>query len=167
MQINLQIINTIRVLENKREMVFSWSPHRTGQLYGKESLHPPGTTAMFWTTKKKRPVEIANGEIEINKGSTWKEWGVTRDYTVKRASVCNYSVVTLPVIQVHVQEPPGVVKSCRLAEAGGSTEMASLKLVQDEHKVFPWLRTFITRKLRGLQTYFLPLLTTTTTHRSL
>ena len=30
--------------------------------------------------------------------------------------------------------------------------------VQGEHKVFPWLQTFITRKLRGIQTYFLPLL---------
>jgi len=26
-----------------------------------------------------------------------------------------------------------------------------------EHKVFSWLHTFITRKLRGIQTYFLPL----------
>jgi len=31
--------------------------------------------------------------------------------------------------------------------------------VQGEHKVFPWRQTFITRKLRGIQTYFfLPLL---------
>jgi len=31
--------------------------------------------------------------------------------------------------------------------------------LQDEHKFFPWLQTFITRKLRGIQTYFfLPLL---------
>jgi len=26
--------------------------------------------------------------------------------------------------------------------------------IQGKHKVFPWLQTFITRKLRGLQTYF-------------
>jgi len=26
--------------------------------------------------------------------------------------------------------------------------------VQGEHKVFPWLQTFITRKLCGIQTYF-------------
>jgi hypothetical protein len=26
--------------------------------------------------------------------------------------------------------------------------------VQGEHKVFPWLQTFITRKLHGIQTYF-------------
>jgi hypothetical protein len=30
--------------------------------------------------------------------------------------------------------------------------------VQGEHKVFPLLQTFITRKLRGIKTYFLPLL---------
>jgi hypothetical protein len=30
--------------------------------------------------------------------------------------------------------------------------------MQGEHKVFPYLQTFITRKLRGIQTYFLPLL---------
>jgi hypothetical protein len=30
--------------------------------------------------------------------------------------------------------------------------------IQSEHKVFPWLQTFITRKLHGIQTYFLPLL---------
>jgi len=30
--------------------------------------------------------------------------------------------------------------------------------IQGEHKVFPWLQTFITRKLRGIQTFFfLPL----------
>jgi len=34
-----------------------------------------------------------------------------------------------------------------------------LNYLQGEHKVFPWLQTFITRKLRGIQTYFfLPLL---------
>ena len=27
------------------------------------------------------------------------------------------------------------------------------KHIQGEHKVFPWLQTFITRKLRGIQTY--------------
>ena len=26
--------------------------------------------------------------------------------------------------------------------------------IQGDHKVFPWLQTFITRKLRGIQTYF-------------
>jgi len=26
--------------------------------------------------------------------------------------------------------------------------------IQGEHKVFPWLQTYITRKLRGIQTYF-------------
>ena len=26
--------------------------------------------------------------------------------------------------------------------------------IQGEHKIFPWLQTFITRKLRGIQTYF-------------
>jgi len=26
--------------------------------------------------------------------------------------------------------------------------------IQGEHKVFPWLQTFIARKLRGIQTYF-------------
>ena len=31
-------------------------------------------------------------------------------------------------------------------------------IVQGEHKVFPWLQTFITRKLREIQTFFLPLL---------
>jgi hypothetical protein len=30
--------------------------------------------------------------------------------------------------------------------------------VQGEHKFFPSLQTFFTRKLRGIQTYFLPLL---------
>ena len=31
--------------------------------------------------------------------------------------------------------------------------------LQGEHKIFPWMQTFITRKLRGTQTYFLlPLL---------
>jgi len=30
--------------------------------------------------------------------------------------------------------------------------------LQGEHKVFPSLQTFITRKLPGIQTYFLPLL---------
>jgi len=29
--------------------------------------------------------------------------------------------------------------------------------IQGEHKVFPWLQTFVTRKLRGIQTYFLSL----------
>ena len=29
--------------------------------------------------------------------------------------------------------------------------------IQGEHKVFPWLQTFITKKLREIQTYFLPL----------
>jgi len=29
-----------------------------------------------------------------------------------------------------------------------------IKIVQGEHKVFPWLWTFITRKLLGIQTYF-------------
>jgi len=27
-------------------------------------------------------------------------------------------------------------------------------IIKSEHKVFPWLQTFITRKLRGIQTYF-------------
>jgi len=27
-------------------------------------------------------------------------------------------------------------------------------ILQGEHKIFPWLHTFITRKLRGIQTYF-------------
>jgi hypothetical protein len=31
-------------------------------------------------------------------------------------------------------------------------------VIQGEHTVFPWLQTFITRNLRGIQTYFLPLL---------
>jgi hypothetical protein len=31
-------------------------------------------------------------------------------------------------------------------------------VIQSEHKVFPWLQTFTIRKLRGVQTYFLPLL---------
>ena len=26
--------------------------------------------------------------------------------------------------------------------------------IQVEHKVFPWLQTFITRRLRGIQTFF-------------
>ena len=26
--------------------------------------------------------------------------------------------------------------------------------IQGEHKVFPWLQTFIRRNLRGIQTYF-------------
>jgi len=29
-----------------------------------------------------------------------------------------------------------------------------LFVIQGENKVFPWLQTFITRKLRGIQTYF-------------
>jgi len=29
-----------------------------------------------------------------------------------------------------------------------------LRYIQGEHKVFPWLQTFVTRKLRGIQTYF-------------
>ena len=28
-----------------------------------------------------------------------------------------------------------------------------IKIIQSEHKVFPWLQTFITRKLRGIKTY--------------
>jgi hypothetical protein len=32
---------------------------------------------------------------------------------------------------------------------------AKLSDIQGEHKVFPWLQTFITRKLRGIQTFFL------------
>ena len=35
---------------------------------------------------------------------------VTQDYTVKIASICNYSVVTQPVIQVHAQGAPSAVK---------------------------------------------------------
>ena len=31
-------------------------------------------------------------------------------------------------------------------------------IIQGEHQVFPCLQTFITRKLRGIQTYFLQLL---------
>jgi len=26
--------------------------------------------------------------------------------------------------------------------------------IQGEYKIFPWLQTFITRKLRGIQTFF-------------
>ena len=34
-----------------------------------------------------------------------------------------------------------------------------MTIIQSEHKVFPWLQTFITRKLSGIQTlFFLPLL---------
>ena len=33
-------------------------------------------------------------------------------------------------------------------------EFQEERLLQGEHKVFPWLQTFITRKLRGIQTYF-------------
>jgi hypothetical protein len=72
---------------------------------------------MFRTTEKKRPVEIPNGEIDKNRGSTWKRRGVTQDYAVKTALICNYSVVTQPVIQVHAQRVPSVVKSSRLTEA--------------------------------------------------
>jgi len=28
------------------------------------------------------------------------------------------------------------------------------RIIQSEHKVFPWLQAFIARKLRGMQTYF-------------
>jgi hypothetical protein len=38
--------------------------------------------------------------------------------------------------------------------------------VQGEHKVFPGLQTFITRKLRGIQIYFLPVLITNLMHNS-
>jgi hypothetical protein len=37
-----------------------------------------------------------------------------------------------------------------------STQL-QLTNIQGEHKVFPWLQIFITRKLLGIQTYFLPL----------
>ena len=33
--------------------------------------------------------------------------------------------------------------------------MLACAITQGEHKVFPWLQTFITRKLRGIQTFFL------------
>jgi len=36
----------------------------------------------------------------------------------------------------------------------GIKERDMIKIVQGEHKVFPWLWTFITRKLLGIQTYF-------------
>jgi len=36
---------------------------------------------------------------------------------------------------------------------GESASMLHLE-VQGEHKVFPWLQTSVTRKLRGIQTYF-------------
>ena len=32
--------------------------------------------------------------------------------------------------------------------------LLTLYNIQGEHKVFPWLQTFLTRKLRGIQTYF-------------
>jgi len=32
------------------------------------------------------------------------------------------------------------------------TKTKSANNIQGEHKVFPWLQTFITRKLRGIQT---------------
>jgi len=40
-----------------------------------------------------------------------------------------------------------------------STDFQNSKLlisykVQGEHKVFPWIQTFITTKLRGIQTFF-------------
>jgi hypothetical protein len=36
--------------------------------------------------------------------------------------------------------------------------LSSSSEIQGEHNFFPWLQTFITRKLRGIQTYFvLPL----------
>jgi hypothetical protein len=33
--------------------------------------------------------------------------------------------------------------------------MEMLAVIQGEHKAFPWLQIFITRKLRGIQTFFL------------
>jgi hypothetical protein len=42
----------------------------------------------------------------------------------------------------------------------------SLSDIQGEHKVFPWLQTLITRKLRATQTYFLPVLITNLMHNS-
>jgi hypothetical protein len=41
-----------------------------------------------------------------------------------------------------------------------------LETIQGEHKFFPWLQTFITRKLRGIQIYFLPALITNLMHNS-
>jgi hypothetical protein len=38
--------------------------------------------------------------------------------------------------------------------------------LQGEHKVFPWLQTFITRILRGIQRYFLIVLITNLMHNS-
>jgi len=32
--------------------------------------------------------------------------------------------------------------------------IGSTEVLQDEHKVFPWLQTFITRNLCGIQTFF-------------
>jgi hypothetical protein len=40
----------------------------------------------------------------------------------------------------------------------------SIYKVQGEHKVFPWLQIFITRKLRGIQTCFSPVLITNLMH---
>ena len=39
-----------------------------------------------------------------------------------------------------------------------SASLSCFQKVQGEHKIFPWLQTFGTRKLCGIQTFFLPLL---------
>jgi len=35
-----------------------------------------------------------------------------------------------------------------------STRIRHSSIIQGEHKAFPWLQTFITRKLRGIQNIF-------------
>jgi hypothetical protein len=51
----------------------------------------------------------------------------------------------------------GTLHSYEAAEKKKSTG-TYLADLQDEHKVFPRLQTFITRKRRGIETFFLPLL---------
>jgi len=49
------------------------------------------------------------------------------------------------------------MNACVVLQSTWSTEVI-YRTIQGERKVFPWLQTFIERKLRGIQTYFLPLL---------
>ena len=55
---------------------------------------------------------------------------------------------TCYVIQIAVLFQISAQGNSRFLQHIGNT------IIQGEHKVFPWLQTFITRKLRGIQTYF-------------
>jgi len=44
---------------------------------------------------------------------------------------------------------------CGIDLSGSEYNPPMGSIIQGEHKVFPWLQTFITRKLLGIKTYFL------------